>query len=97
VPNRRDLAVGCAFIIAVTIAFLAGLTFRDRPRDAPAPVSTSSGDGEFRNLWSPQIRNDPNFRRQQRENVEALEAYCRQRGAMCAKARAARKTFDAAD
>jgi len=95
VPVRRHFALGCAFALAMAIAFLAGLAMADRAHDAPSPTAGAEGDSEFRNFFSPVIRKDPSFRLRQRENVEALEAYCRQSGKMCAEARAARKAFDA--
>jgi hypothetical protein len=95
VPARRHFALGCAFVLAVAIAFLAGMAVADRAHNAPGSAASAQGDAEFRNVFSPVIRKDPYFRRKQRENVEALEAYCRQSGKMCGEARAARKTFDA--
>lgn len=93
--SRRNLALVFTFILAVTVAFLAGLTLGDRQHNAPASVSGATDEAEFRKVFSPQVAKDPNFRRRHRENVEALEAYCRQSGEMCVEARAARKNFDA--
>lgn len=86
----RDLVrLGCALLLGMALAFPLGLMVAgQRGGNEPAPRSTASA--ERRDVFSPRVRDDPYFREQQRRNVEALEAHCRQSGESCAEAEQAR-------
>lgn len=87
----HDLAkLGAALLLGMALAFPLGMMVAgDRDEDAP----TDRGSGETaqrRDIFSPKVLDDPYFVQQQRRNVAALEARCRDTGEMCAEARAAR-------
>lgn len=90
-------ALGCAAFVGAALAFPAGVVLggrdavprKDRPqahRDNASPVKA-----RFRNVYSPEIHNDPYVQDQQQKVVEALEARCRKAGERCALAKAARR------
>jgi hypothetical protein len=88
--------LGCAAIVGAAAAFPAGVIFggRDaiRQKDGPeAQRDNASATANFRNVYSPEIYNDPYVREQQRKVVEALEAQCRHAGERCTEAKAARR------
>lgn len=93
----RDLArLGCALLVGMALAFPAGLMVAGQgDEDAPRPRGDAAA--ERRNVFSPHVRDDPYFREQQRRNVEALEAHCRDSGALCAEAEQARRWIEQAD
>ena len=51
----------------------------------------------MREVYSPEILDDPWFVEQQRANIEALERTCRETGEMCGEAREARRWLESRD
>jgi hypothetical protein len=77
----------------MAIAFPAGVIVAGRVAPEPRPRAESAGPAERaegRQMYSPDILDDPHFRAQQHRNVEALEAYCSETGELCAEAEGAR-------
>jgi len=95
--NRRNLTtLACAALVGAAIAFPAGVFFggRDamRQNDRPATQRDNAPvKADVRNVFSPQIYNDPYVQNEQRKVVEELEAQCRHAGEHCAEAKAARR------
>lgn len=86
----KDLArFGCVVLIAMVVAFLAGLAINRGPSGpARAPVGTAA---PARQVYSPKVLTDPYFLEQQRRNAEVLERRCREKGELCAEAAALRR------
>ena len=89
-------ALGCAAFVGAAVAFPAGVIFagRDSIRKSDGPEARRddpSPKASFRNVYSPQIHNDPYVEHQWQKGVEALEAECRHSGKRCTEARAARR------
>lgn len=89
------LAGACIAIgIAIGLSLPRGI---DTPSPSPnaAPGSGESTAGpNGRGMYSPDIRNDPFVRQEQRKVVEVLEQQCRSSGKDCALAKAAREALD---
>jgi hypothetical protein len=88
--------LGCAAFVGAAVAFPAGVIFggRDAIRQMDGPQAqrdNASVKANFRNVYSPQIHNDPYVQDQWRKGVEALEAQCRHAGKRCTEAKAARR------
>jgi hypothetical protein len=85
--HSTAIRLGCAFVVGLAAAFLAGVmvasaavTEREtRPR-------VNRGNAALLNLFSPDPMSDPYFIEQERKNVEALERTCRQTGQYCNEA-----------
>jgi ABC-type sugar transport system substrate-binding protein len=86
---REGLRLVGALLLGAALALPAGMMLarRDAPERAPARASQAAA---VRKVFSPSVRDDPYFLGKQREGVEALEAYCRRSGEMCAEAKQAR-------
>lgn len=94
--SPRDAAkFGCALLIGMAVAFVAGLMLASgEVEERPA---RAGGSAKMRDVYSPSILDDPYFIEQQRANIETLERICRESGEMCAEARAARRSFESRD
>jgi hypothetical protein len=92
-PRRDLLRLGGALALGMAIAFPAGVMVAGHGTPESGPRAEAAGPAERaegRQMYSPDIRDDPHFRAQQRRNVEALEAYCSETGELCAEAEGAR-------
>jgi len=86
-----DLArLGCALLVGLAVAFPAGMIFAGRGEPERNPRTESATTAERRQVFSPDVLDDPHFRARQRRNVEALERHCRESGELCAEAEGAR-------
>lgn len=91
--KRRDaLVVGGALLLGAGIAFPLGLMLGGHRSEPPPARSEATGMG--RQMFSPKVLTDPDFRERQQQNVEALERACRERRQMCAEAAAARQWLE---
>jgi hypothetical protein len=79
-----------ALLLGAALAFPVGMMLAGRDDSRPAPRPSAA----MRNVFSPSVRTDPYFIDRQRENVEALERYCRETDKLCAEARTARQRLD---
>lgn len=94
----RDLArLGCALALGMALAFPAGLMVAGNRADRAPPSRGAASTAERRDVFSPRILDDPYFLEQQRRNVEALEAHCRESGESCVEAGQARRWLDRQD
>jgi hypothetical protein len=85
----QDLTrLAAALLLGAAIAFPLGLWVAGQ-REAPPPRERPPA--EMRGMFSPDVRGDPYVLDQLRQQVERLEAYCRDTGKMCADARGARE------
>lgn len=90
--RSEGLRLAAALLLGAALAFPVGLIVagnEETPRS-----SASRSPAAVRDVFSPRVRSDPYFLDRQRENVEALEAHCRETGEPCAEARAARRRLD---
>jgi hypothetical protein len=95
--------MGCAALIAASVAFPVGLfvgggepsgeAARQQRRSAPSRGEVPTA----RNAYSPSVASDPYVIEQQRRVVQALEASCRQSGQYCAEAKQARLRIEEAE
>jgi hypothetical protein len=85
----KDLArFGCVVLLAMAVAFIAGIAISGGSADrARGPAGSAAAQRE---VYSPKVLSDPYFVDQQRRNAEALERRCREAGEMCAEAEALR-------
>lgn len=89
----KDLTrLAAALLIGAALAFPAGMMLARRD-DSPL-ARNPRPQAAVRDVFSPRVRSDPYFLDRQRENVEALELYCRDTGESCAEARDARRWLD---
>jgi hypothetical protein len=97
IMSGRDWqGLGCAALVGAAAAFPLGMMFanREAPRQMPGPAALGNAPAArpiARNLYSPVVGKDPYVLDQQRKVVEALEAQCRETGAHCGEAKAARQ------
>ena len=97
VARGRDWrGYGCAAAAGALVAFPLGLMVagREAPERPPAAARTSGperGKAGFRNVYSPNLSEDPYVLSEQRRVVEALEAECRNQRTHCAEAEQARR------
>jgi hypothetical protein len=91
---RDALRLGSALLLGAAIALPVGMMLGggDAPQQRPAPAAGE--DPGMRQVFSPNVRDDPYVRARLREQVEALEAHCDSTGELCAEARAARAELD---
>lgn len=100
--TRDWRAIGCAALLAASIAFPLGLLVGGgersdetvRPQGRPAKRSGPAPPG--RDVYSPRVADDPYVTEQQRRVVRALEASCRQSNRHCAEAEQARRRIEEA-
>ena len=96
-PRTRIVAIALIFLVSgMAIGFSI-------PRPAQIiPVSTTEADrlprtnsgSSVRNVWSPDIRHDNYYVREQLKIVELLEQQCRTKKTDCKLAEAARQSLD---
>jgi hypothetical protein len=79
-----------ALLLGAGVALPAGMWLAHDAQRAPARQAAA----DRRAMFSPDVRGDPYVREQFRSQVEALEGYCRDSGAMCAEAKAARIRYE---
>ena len=91
---REAARLGCVLLIGMAVAFPAGLMLAGGGDDKPAG---RAGSATMREVYSPEILDDPWFVEQQRANIEALERTCRETGEMCGEAREARRWLESRD
>ena len=93
--------LGCAALIGAGLALPVGLIVGGRqaaPERGSAAARMEDGrTADARNVYSPNISEDPYVLRRQRELVEALEMECRNLDTHCAEAQQARRWSDALD
>lgn len=101
--GKRDWpGIGCAAILAASIAFPVGLVVgRSEPARESAgrpsrPLLAPGRTPTARNPYSPRIADDPYVIERQREVVRALESSCRQSGRLCPEAEQARRRIEEA-
>jgi len=91
--TARDIArLGCALLLGMTLAFPLAVMFVGGDGESAPTVARESA--ERRAVFSPKVLDDPYFIEQQRKNVEALEAHCRDAGESCAEAEQARRWLE---
>ncbi|HEX8223491.1 MAG TPA: hypothetical protein VF605_06725 [Allosphingosinicella sp.] len=100
-------AVGCAAVLAASIAFPLGLIVgggggSPPGEDArqPAGASLRPGPGPTppaRDVYSPRVASDPYVIEQQRRVLRTLEQSCRQSRQYCAEAEQARRRIEEAE
>jgi hypothetical protein len=102
--GRRDWrAIGCAALVAASIAFPLGLLVggNELARENIRPASGSRPAGgpapAARDVYSPRVATDPYVVEQQRRVLRALEASCLQSRLHCAEAEQARRRIEEAE
>ena len=98
-------AIGCAALLAASIAFPLGLIVggrgggpppenaRQPPRAGPRPGPTPPA----RDAYSPRVASDPYVVEQQRRVLRTLESSCSQSRQYCAEAEQARRRIEEAE
>jgi len=85
--DSTAIGLGCAFVVCLAAAFLAGMIVaRHAATDHETGSRLNAGNAELPNPFSPSPAHDPYFINQQRKNVEALERACRRTGQYCREA-----------
>ena len=95
--------VGCAAVLAASIAFPLGLIVGggepareiNRPPARPAPPRGPAPPA--RDVYSPRVTSDPYVIEQQRRVLRALELSCRQSKRHCSEAEQARRRIEEAE
>lgn len=98
-------AIGCAALLAASIAFPLGLFVgggggeppRENPRQPARAVPRDGPAPPARDVFSPRIASDPYVIEQQRRVLRALESSCRQSNQYCAEAEQARRRIEEAE
>jgi hypothetical protein len=97
-------AIGCAALLAASIAFPLGLIVGgggepagDSARSPSRKVPRSGPTPPARNVYSPRVATDPYVIEQQRRVLRALETSCRQSRQHCAEAEEARRRIEEAE
>ncbi len=81
------IGLGCAFVISLAAAFLAGVMVARRTvAERETSPQVNAGNATLPNPFSPQPTKDPYFINQERKNLEVLERTCRQTGKYCHEA-----------
>ena len=104
-PDKASTShrLSCFALVAALIAFPAGLIvgrWGDRsvgnsvPNTSIPAAAPHGTETRTRNLYAPNIADDPYVRSEQRRVVEALEAECRRTRSHCAEAQAARQWLE---
>lgn len=94
----KDLArLGCALFVGMALAFPVGLMVAGGGGKADRPAPRNTTLPEHRDMFSPRVFDDPYVLEQQRRNVAALEAHCRDTGELCPEAGQARRWLDEQD
>ena len=85
--DSTAIGLGCAFVIGLAAAFLAGVTVARRTvsEHEMRPRVNRANAAQF-TPFSPNPPHDPYFLDQERKNVEALERTCRKTGKYCHEA-----------
>jgi hypothetical protein len=92
--DSTAIGLGCAFVIGLTAAFLAGVMVTNRAVTEPeAHPRVNRGNAALFNPFSPNPMSDPYFIEQERKNVEAFERACRQTGQYCDEAAQMRQSL----
>lgn len=102
--GRDWRGIGCAVVVGASIAFPLGFIVGDDwsssnhqadevKRHVPGRVQVPAG----RDVYSPQIANDPYVIEEQRKVQQALEVSCREFNRYCAEAAQARLRIEEAD
>ena len=87
------VALAAALVPAAALLFAAGVWVGGSSR-APRATVPAPENAATRQVYSPQVLDDPWFLERQRENAAALERECAQRGQFCAEARDMRRWLD---
>jgi hypothetical protein len=101
--GRDWRAIGCAAVLAASIAFPLGLVVgdgdppRENARQPGRPVPPRGPAPPARDVYSPRIAGDPYVIEQQRRVLRALEATCRQSRQHCPEAEQARRRIEEAE
>src|SRR5688572_7585311 len=81
-----------ALLLGAALAFPVGLFVAGR-EETPGPL-VRRPQAAIREVFSPNVRDDPYVAEQLNRQVETLEAHCRETGALCAEARGARRRLE---
>lgn len=102
--SRDWRGIGCAAVLAASIAFPMGLFVGARNEPARENAGGASRLGPSRgktptarNPYSPRVTSDPYVIEQQRQVVRALEMSCRQFKQHCAEAEQGRQRIEEAE
>lgn len=81
------IGLGCAFVIGLVGAFLAGVLVAGRAvTEGEARTHMNRGNAALFNPFSPNPMSDPYFIEQERKNLKVLERACRQTRQYCSEA-----------
>ena len=88
-------SLGCAAALGAVVAlpigvFIGASGWQDGAAPSSGAQNVGGGGSGVRDVYSPQVLNDPYVIEQQRRVAEALELSCRQSGSHCEEARQAR-------
>jgi hypothetical protein len=85
--DSTAIGLGCAFVIGLVGAFVAGVVVASAAvTESETRSRVNRGNAALLNPFSPNPMSDPYFIEQERKNVEALERTCRETGQYCNEA-----------